>query len=136
MNFKKPTAALFVLLLINITLSTEVPPKPEGKDDAAVEKPKLDKDGNEIKVDTTPPKQVCHKEVMGGLGLKGNEHATELELAMCPEVSESCCTVEDQLTLFDQWVTDKQEHNLKRRFAFHTEVLFFYLYRCGVAYLF
>ena len=38
---------------------------------------------------------------------------------MCPFIKESCCTVKDQVTFYDRWITNGEESKLKSRLEFY-----------------
>jgi len=114
MNLKKSISFIFILLLTSQVYSNE-PDKaatgdgttPEGSDKA--KKPE----------DQTPK---CNTKILTEFGLKGQETATEMALEMCPTVKNSCCLKEDQLTLFDLWVTGKGKEHLENKFKVQTGV--------------
>lgn len=113
---KKSIILTLILSLVIPTHSTEATPATDqstGADATA-------------QADAKPaaPQEKCNIKLVEDLGLKGQENATEVELAMCPTVKKSCCLVEDQLTMFDLWVTGKGKAHLENRFKNQTNVSF------------
>jgi hypothetical protein len=66
--------------------------------------------------------QKCNMKMLKDFGFKGQETATEMELSMCPTVKQSCCAKEDQLMMYDLWVTGKSQENLESKFRTQSEV--------------
>ena len=74
----------------------------------------------------TGPKRICNKELVTALGMKGVTDAIEDELEMCPSISFSCCTVKDQLVMYDNWVKveePKLTSTLKGQFDVYSALL-------------
>lgn len=66
----------------------------------------------------------CHQDLLISYGLEGLQSSQEQTLDMCKMVSESCCKVSDQLSMYSNWQTSGEEKNLEERFKFHQTVYF------------
>ena len=123
MNLKKAFPALFLLLLLGVTLSEDAKP---AKPDAA---PTKETDTGGDGAPTAPPKPkgpACFQKALQALGLEGVPNAVEESLEMCPGVKHSCCKPSDQAIIYENWVTKGGEKFLQNRFQFYQEVFLYY----------
>jgi hypothetical protein len=86
--------------------------KEEGHDEAAATEEESEED----------EELICHKPALESLGLVGLEKAEKMNLDMCSSITHSCCTVTDQMKIFENWETNKQGEELKNRLHYHTRV--------------
>ena len=70
------------------------------------------------KLPVNTPKPFCNEDILLSYGLDGNKFPVKMELEMCPTISESCCQVKDQLTIYSNWVHGQEENNLHGRFKY------------------
>lgn len=78
-------------------------------------------------------KPFCNQEIQQSLGMQGYKYPRKISLDMCPTITQSCCTVEDQLTIYKAWVMDKEEENLEERLAFHKTIYWEFLKKANEA---
>ena len=64
----------------------------------------------------------CKKHLLETYGLSGLRHAEEMKLDMCGAVKNSCCSVPDQLVIYDNWVGAEEGKDLKERLDFHFKI--------------
>lgn len=64
----------------------------------------------------------CNRRFLNAMGFVGLDWSKPLNLEMCPTVSQSCCTEEDQLNMYTFWINGGEESNLKERFEYHRQV--------------
>lgn len=64
----------------------------------------------------------CKNHLLETYKLKGLVYAEEMKLDMCPGVKNSCCKIEDQLTIFDNWVREEEGKQLTDRLQYHFDV--------------
>ena len=120
------TITLLGLFLAHPTLSEDVaegeaklpPPtgeeKPEGGDPAEIQE-----GGDE------PEKKrgsKCNQKLLQTYGMVGFSHAKEMTLDMCGAIKNSCCQEKDQLKIYESWVEELEESNLKERHNRHFSV--------------
>lgn len=58
----------------------------------------------------------CHKDLLTSYNLFGLNAPQELSLEMCPEVKMSCCSREDQLTIYNNWSHHKEGRRIKKHY--------------------
>lgn len=64
----------------------------------------------------------CDRKIPQSLGFVGLSSYVKNNLDMCPNLKHSCCAVEDQLMIYEYWVTGNEEVNLETRLEFHRQV--------------
>lgn len=77
-------------------------------------------------VKTVEAPQICKKDMMVKMGLEGLEVPVASKLKMCSSVTKSCCTIKDQLTIYDLWVKadgPKLEANLEIHRKVYSDLL-------------
>lgn len=72
--------------------------------------------------DDTTNVRRCNRKIQQSMGMKGLYYPEKSKLDMCPTIDYTCCTVEDQLKIYEFWVTGKEEENLEARLEFHRKV--------------
>ena len=110
MKFKSRAVLLFILIL---ALPCKITKKERKLKNSKAKEPKLVDDSRSAE---------CNKRFLNAMGFEGLEWSKPLTLEMCPMISQSCCTEEDQLNMYTYWVNGGEENNLKERFEFHREV--------------
>jgi hypothetical protein len=58
----------------------------------------------------------CNQNLVKGYGMKGLKFPKKMQLAMCPLVTKSCCQLEDQMTMYANWVHSKEKYSVELRF--------------------
>lgn len=53
--------------------------------------------------------QSCKREILSSYGLSGVPVAVKEKLEMCPTVKTSCCTREDQLSIYTNWIANNEK---------------------------
>lgn len=54
----------------------------------------------------------CNQDLLKGYGLRGLTKPTRMDLTMCPTIVHSCCTQNDQLTIYANWIHSKERHEI------------------------
>ena len=118
LNPKKTKTNLFLILLFltHKTISEETPP--------AEETPPTEETPSDSTTtpSASPESRACNLSVIKELGLTGVESVQTSSLIMCPTIKSTCCQKEDQITLYENWITKKESQNLKDRFSYHESV--------------
>ena len=62
--------------------------------------------------------------MVNNFGLKGNLIVKKVRktLEMCPKIKYSCCTYEDQLKIYENWIINKEYDNVKGRLTFYSRL--------------
>lgn len=105
-------------------------PGPEGGDsgntpaEANAEGGDSPAEGGDANAAAAPKKKLikCKRHLLETFKLEGKEFGEEMTLDMCPDVETSCCTVKDQLTIFDAWVREEEGKKLTDRLDYHFTV--------------
>ena len=137
MDLKKILNFTLILLLLQTVYSTEeaqtteqAPEQETG--DSPQEKAEKEQTGSDVDLNETDISvgelnqlhlQDCNTKLMNSLGFKSQKRGLEMELAMCPGLTHSCCVVEDQLTMYEMWVAAKGKEHLENKFKIQTEVI-------------
>lgn len=137
MNLKITALSVLFLLLAQVAYCNEAAtaedPASAETTDPAGETPKPDgeagsgegADGKpKVKKGCETPK--CQLPLMKVYGLEGVESSIRGKLDLCPIGDYSCCSIKDQLTIVDRWVTNKGEENMKAKLVKHEEVKIHY----------
>ena len=66
----------------------------------------------------------CNRELLISMGFIGYNYSEKLKLEFCPTVVQSCCTVEDQLNVYEYWIQGKEENLLDLRLKYQRGVYF------------
>lgn len=61
-------------------------------------------------------KKQCNQNLVKGYGMKGLKFPKKMTLSMCPEIKKSCCKLEDQTTIYANWIASKEKHSVEMRF--------------------
>ena len=61
-------------------------------------------------------KKQCNQKLVTGYGMKGLKYPKKTTLAMCPLITKSCCSIEDQQTMYANWVHSKEKLGVETRF--------------------
>lgn len=69
------------------------------------------------------PLGKCHPTLLKAFGLSGPSNPSIISLDFCPLVTSSCCTLEDQNVIFNNWVTLKEGSNLDSKFQNFTDTI-------------
>ena len=69
----------------------------------------------------------CNRELLISMGFIGYNYSQKERLEFCPTVVQSCCTVEDQVNIYQFWIQGKEENMLELRFKYQRKVYFEYL---------
>lgn len=64
----------------------------------------------------------CNKPLLESIGFQGFKKPKKQKLGMCPQITDSCCTNDDQLNIYENWVVNLEEEAIKNLFAKHREV--------------
>lgn len=82
---------------------------------------KLQKNGGE----GGPTRAVgsCDSNLLRSFNLYGRSVARPSALDICPNVYHSCCTLADQVAIYDNWMVDNEEASLEGRFANFTKTI-------------
>lgn len=103
-----------ILVLIQLQATAEV--KPDAMDKKVLKK---------LANDTGEPSSLeCDKEFLVSMGVIGLEQSKKLELEMCPTIRQSCCSIEDQINIYEFWIQGGEKKNLDERLAYHREVYY------------
>lgn len=98
----------------NAAKTPEAKPNQESGGESAAGKP----DGKKPGPGPKPPKKKkpkkCKRELVQSFGFEGLEEAQEKKLVMCGNVTESCCTVADQLLIYKGWEVGHEHQKLKQ----------------------
>lgn len=110
----------FIFCLISASLSTVVSEQGHPHRDPR----KLQVRADEYAYNATIPIPVtCNKSLLQSLNMFGRDTSTMTSLVFCPKVRNSCCTVNDQIAIYDNWITEKELANLDVKFANYTDVI-------------
>lgn len=60
--------------------------------------------------------KTCYKDLLTSYNLFGLNSPEEITLEMCPEIKESCCSKEDQLTIYNNWRHHKEGQRIKKHY--------------------
>lgn len=118
---QKLILCLVLLFTCKPILSSEAD-LPQGADANGSDSNEANPDQGDKKAETDSGVVKCSKNVMEKLGLEGQDNASDTELALCPNVKSSCCTVKDQIVIYDTWVAGKVKENLQAKFDVHLKV--------------
>jgi hypothetical protein len=61
-------------------------------------------------------KKQCNQNLVKGYGMKGLKFPKKMTMSMCPSVTKSCCKLEDQMTMYANWVHSKEKYSVEMRF--------------------
>ena len=61
-------------------------------------------------------KKQCNQSLVKGYGMKGLKFPKKMTMAMCPGIKKSCCKLEDQMTMYANWVHSKERYSVEMRF--------------------
>jgi hypothetical protein len=121
-----------VTLLLASQISTEETPAETGQDpatggDTPADPANVDGDANagaNPAATGGPMKKLilCKRHLLENFKLEGKIYAEEMTLDMCGGVTNSCCTVKDQMTIYDNWVRDEEGKKLTDRLEYHFTV--------------
>lgn len=65
----------------------------------------------------------CDSSLLRSFNLFGRNQARPTSLEVCPHVFLSCCTRNDQIAIYDNWVTDNEEQSLIQKFEAYTSTI-------------
>ena len=115
-----------ILLIITLILFTIKSKETTDTGETSVEKTEEPTTSSAAPVDAAKTKK-CNLTVIKELGLKGIENVKNTSLFMCPSIKSTCCDKDDQIELYNNWITKKESHNLKERFEYHESIYFKFL---------
>lgn len=58
----------------------------------------------------------CDSDLLRSFSMFGRPYARMTALRLCPRVNMSCCTLQDQVSIFSNWVSDNEEASLSAKF--------------------
>ena len=64
----------------------------------------------------------CNTDLVKGYGFRGVKKPIRKILPMCPMIKKSCCRVQDQLTMYANWVHSKEKLEIESRFGLISSV--------------
>ena len=64
----------------------------------------------------------CKKPILETYGMVGLDDAKPMALDMCESITHSCCSVTDQLKIYENWIEGGEDADLLDRFKYHTRV--------------
>ena len=54
-------------------------------------------------------KQQCRRDLIQSYGLEGRSEPSATAIEMCPGITDSCCTKEDQFNMYSNWVHSQEK---------------------------
>lgn len=64
----------------------------------------------------------CNTDLVKGYGFRGVKKPIRKTLNMCPMIKKSCCRVQDQLTMYANWIHSKEKLEIESRFGLISKV--------------
>ena len=129
MKFEIFTILSIAILLTSPTLTEATPEPAAGDTPAPTETAGADatasesgEPGDKPVVEVKPKGPKCKRHLLSTYGLHGFHHAEEMQLDMCGGITHSCCTVPDQLVIYDNWIGAEEGKQLKERLDFHFKI--------------
>lgn len=75
--------------------------------------PKLAVGSNDTEKEDDNEPISCNRPLLISLGFEGQDKPGKANLDMCPQVRHSCCTKKDQMNIYENWITNREEERYK-----------------------
>jgi len=67
-------------------------------------------------------KKTCFRPLVETYSMQGLEKPEEVSLKMCSSIQHTCCQVQDQETMFTNWIHGKEEENIQEHFHHNAQL--------------
>ena len=125
MKFERKKYFIWVVLVLlmvdwhNAAIKLESKTKPVQEDNTQIQ-------AETTKNDTTDTRKLktyqCDRSMLLALGFMGYQEPVKQKLDMCLDIDFSCCTEEDQLEIYNNWIFGKERDDLIARMAANQKV--------------
>lgn len=66
--------------------------------------------------------RYCDRKIQQAIGFEGTVYPTTTSLDMCPHIKHSCCTKQDQLKMYTNWIERNEQEALTNRLKQHRDI--------------